>query len=502
MHGRWATNIPARRRFPLANLPKASVILPRAAETKTDVIVGRFVDFPLAKQFLELASVPERYHELTCYLFFGSREAQTLVSQRVFRAKETIEAELAPFERTLHAALTLTEPQPGNERESQVGFHANLSADELRRNLEPFYRVVSPSVARMEWMELPEETLSRVVEAARWNGFAHLTAALERALTTGDHSEFPDVDGSVLSQFFVNSPEHFNQVDHRLFALWAAHSSTTSLLPPFGEPERGFDRFATLHDLLVASGFSKADALRRLLFNAPKAKHWCSTGLFTWRYLRDDPEQLLALLEGLPSRDALLGHLMQSVANLPKRVLECDAGEVLRDVCRSHFVSNASYGLFTKNLKENERKEWLDLRPIRRPNFSLECVLPTGDARSAVFFPAQDLEPRGEERTASPNERPDPGDPSYFSTTIWVEDGQLERAIRRARQMSTDIFFELTKRFRYGPKPSVKRRNKHKFRGDFFNPEIKSLSKSWDFVRPEKSDRAAGKACRYDRHWL
>ena len=68
--------------------------------------------------------------------------------------------------------------------------------------------------------------------------------------------------------------------------------------------------------------------------------------------------------------------------------------------------------------------------------------------------------------------------------------------------MSQDIFFELLKRFRYGPKPSDKRRNKHAFRRDFFNPEAKALVKSREFVRPKKSDRSAGKACRPGRHWL
>ncbi len=353
----------------------------------------------------------------------------------------------------------------------------------------------------MERIEPPEKTVYRVLEAAHWNGFSHLASALERALSTGDFAPFPEVDASDLSGFFVNSPEYFNPIDHRLMSLWATRSSRTSQLPPFAEPENGFDRFATVHRLLVASGLSDDDALGRLLFNAPRTKHWCSTGLFIWKQLRADPKRLLTLLEGLPSRDALLGHLMQSVCNLPKRVRQYGADEVLRNACRSHFISDESYEAFTNGLKREERKEWLDVRPIRRSQFALECVTAKGEVRSATFFPDQDLEPYVEEPTFPPTEWRDPGDPDYFSTTIWVVDGQLGRAIGRANRMSQDIFFELLKRFRYGPKPSVKRRNKHAFRRDFFNPEAKTLARSRNFVHPKKSDRSAG-ACRPGRHWL
>jgi hypothetical protein len=90
-----------------------------------------------------------------------------------------------------------------------------------------------------------------------------------------------------------------------------------------------------------------------------------------------------------------------------------------------------------------------------------------------------------------------------FGCDVWVVDGNLEKAIAQARRKSGDIRFAWLKRMRYGPKPSTKRRNKHRFRHDWFNPISGYLSKSRCAPSLEKSDRRAGKGgpSSQECHW-
>ena len=85
---------------------------------------------------------------------------------------------------------------------------------------------------------------------------------------------------------------------------------------------------------------------------------------------------------------------------------------------------------------------------------------------------------------------------------MFVVDGEIDRAINRFRVASADIRFETMKRLRYGPKPSDKRRNKHRFRKDCLNPRTGRLARSHFVPALSKGDRCSGKGNKHAwRHW-
>lgn len=88
-----------------------------------------------------------------------------------------------------------------------------------------------------------------------------------------------------------------------------------------------------------------------------------------------------------------------------------------------------------------------------------------------------------------------------FSAGVFVVDGNLDRAIRELRASSGQIRFELMKRLRYGPKPSVKRKNKHRYRHDGLNPLNGRLARSGSVPQLDKYDRCSGKGVKKGPHW-
>lgn len=339
--------------------PKVAKTAPKVAKTAApakkagvksgsggkEVIVGSLTDWPLGARLAALLKLPASASGVACFQTLGNHG--DAVTAKVFEVKETISPSLEPFVDRIHAALDVCTWGRAASFKSTNAYHANLSPEELKAHLSTEYLVRSPAEALEARRLTPAQSLQRIEKAAAKFPIGCPRKSLLAYLEGGPlRDSVLEADAHYLKYLFVASPEAYNEVDERLFSLWARIAGDVDG-PPQPQPpapELGFDRFGAHRQKLVAAGHEDRAALDYFLRKRPMehARWWPSTGVWVWEQLVADArgliERVLAPAEAHGDRRHVelgLVEVLTSVLWLPESALEAGALDAVLQACAS-----------------------------------------------------------------------------------------------------------------------------------------------------------------------
>lgn len=348
------------------------------------VVVGTLADWPLAPRIAKLISLPPEAYRVPCHQVVGDEAECQAVHDVVFKRKETLPPALKPASGALLGLLgACTLGNPYSDVEASWGYHGSATLEQVRSDLSKSFEVRTPAEDLAARRPKPATALKAIAKALSERAIPQ-RKTLMTYLEGGPFREgLLSISASDLAYGFVTPAECFGPIDRRLFFLWARCASFGTSLPSGdSSSEFGFDRFGAYVDELVAVGADPEVALDYVLDSAQSSRWWTSTAVRVWEDLALDRAWFIKRVLSRKGGAGRLADLLMSVLWLPEKLLDAGGRALMREVCASSLIPDAT---FVELTHDNEAKEALGA--IERPSKATRRSFRSSDRRVSRLVP-------------------------------------------------------------------------------------------------------------------